>query len=44
MIGSISLAFFAVREVGGIGALKTKLADLYGHDHTILNMVPGPEL
>ncbi|MCZ6680858.1 MAG: Na+:solute symporter [Candidatus Poribacteria bacterium] len=40
MIGSISLAVIAVVKVGGIGALKTKLAAVHGANHTILNFLP----
>ena len=40
MIGSIALAVIAVTKIGGIGALKTKLAEVHGADHTILNFVP----
>jgi Na+/proline symporter len=41
MSGSIMLAFIAVSRMGGIGTLKTKLAEIYGENHTILNFLPN---
>ena len=40
MIGSIALAIIAVSKIGGIHALKTKLAEVHGPEHTILNFLP----
>ncbi len=40
MIGSIALAIIAVAKIGGISALKTKLVQTHGADHTILNFLP----
>ena len=40
MIGSIALAVIAVTKIGGIGTLKTKLSEMHGADHSILNLFP----
>ena len=40
MIGSIALAVIAVTKIGGIGTLKTKLSEVHGADHSILNLFP----
>ena len=40
MIGSITLAIIAMVKIGGIGTLKTKLVEVHGADHTILNFLP----
>ncbi len=40
MVGSIALAIIAVNKIGGIGALKEKLVDVYGAEHNILNFTP----
>ena len=40
MIGSIALSIIAVSKIGGINALKTKLANLYGADHSLLHFLP----
>ena len=40
MIGSIVLAVIAVTKIGGIGVLKTKLTEMHGASHSILNFFP----
>ena len=40
MIGSIALAVIAVTKIGGIDTLKTKLSEVHGADHSILNLFP----
>lgn len=40
MVGSITLAVIAVNKIGGIGALREKLVDVYGAEHNILNFTP----
>ncbi len=40
MGGCIILAVFAVDKVGGFAALTTKLQEVYGGDHAILNFLP----
>ena len=40
MIGSIVLAVIAVTRIGGIGVLKTKLTEMHGASHSILNFFP----
>jgi len=41
MIGSIALAIIAVSKIGGIGALKIRLAEVHGPNHTILSFLPN---
>lgn len=41
MTGSILLAVFAVKAVGGLGALETGLADVYGSSEAALALLPS---
>ena len=41
MVGCIALAWFAVDHVGGIHGLKTGLADHFGSNHEVLNLIPS---
>lgn len=40
MAGSIALAIFATKAVGGIDGLKEGLIEIYGADHTMLDFTP----
>ena len=40
MIGSVALAWYAIREVGGLDALQTKLDGLYGAEAGMQRIVP----
>ena len=39
-IGSIALAVIAVTKIGGIDGLKSKLVEVHGPDHAILDFLP----
>ncbi|MYF56264.1 Na+:solute symporter [Candidatus Poribacteria bacterium] len=40
MVGSIALAIIAVNKIGGVGAIKEKLVNIYGAENQILNFTP----
>ncbi len=40
MVGSVTLAFFALNAVNGIDGLKESLSKIYGSDHGALNFIP----
>jgi len=41
LIGSFLLAYFSVKDVGGIGALLTKLETTFGADSGVTNFIPS---